>query len=131
MPVITGSVKGATELQKTLREAGADIEELRKVNEAAAEVVMRKSERLAPVLTGKLKQTLRVGATKRAGIVRAGNNRKTETGVPYAGPIHWGWPKRGIVANPFMVDAAHLTESQWTELFIKHAEDTLGHVKGM
>jgi hypothetical protein len=38
--------------------------------------------------------------TARAGVVRAGKKS-----VPYAGPIHWGWPKRNIKANPFLSKA--------------------------
>lgn len=129
MPVQPARVRGATELQRTLRQAGADMEDLKAVNERAAEIVLPVAERLAPKRSGALKDTLRVGASKRAGIVRAGNNRKT--GVPYAGPIHWGWPARGIDENLFMVDAAHATESQWEQLYINHAEHALGLVKGI
>lgn len=33
--------------------------------------------------------------------------------VPYAGPIHYGWPAHGIEANPFVTDAAQATEPLW------------------
>lgn len=121
-------VKGATELQRTLRQAGADLDELKPVNEKAVNIVLARARQIAPVRSGALRDTLRIGVTKRAGVVRAGNNRKT--GVPYAGPIHWGWPKRGIDANPFMTDAAHDTEPQWSQLYERHVERMLDKVKG-
>jgi hypothetical protein len=33
--------------------------------------------------------------------------------VPYAGPIHWGWPDRHIPAQPWIAAAAQDTQSQW------------------
>jgi hypothetical protein len=37
--------------------------------------------------------------------------------VPYAGPIHWGWPSRGIAAQPFVSDAAVRTETVWLPIY--------------
>lgn len=121
-------VRGATELQRTLRQAGVDLDELKDVNEAAANIVLARARQLAPRRSGALRQSLRIGVTKRAGVIRAGDNRKT--GVPYAGPIHWGWPKRGIEANHFMTTAAADTEPRWSQLYERHVERMLDKVKG-
>jgi hypothetical protein len=54
----------------------------------------------APVRSGKLEGTIRAGRGKTKAVVRAGGAR-----APYAGVIHYGWPARGIAAQPFLVDA--------------------------
>ena len=63
-----------------------------------------------PVRSGRLTGTLRTTGTMRGGVVRMG--RKA---VPYAGPIHFGWPNRPapargwrggpIAPNPFLYEA--------------------------
>lgn len=122
------SVEGLRELRKTLKAAGVDIRELKPVNREAAEIAMDRAIQEAPEDSGKLKATLRVGATNQAGIIRAGNNRKA--GVPYAGPIHWGWPGRGIEANPFMAKAARVTENRWQQLYERFTEKVISKVRG-
>lgn len=52
----------------------------------------------APHLTGRLAASLRPFATARAAGVRSS--------LPYAAPIHWGWPRRNIKAQPFISEAA-------------------------
>jgi len=121
-------VTGSTQLQRTLRQAGVDLDELKDANEGAVKIVLARARQLVPVRSGKLRDSLRIGVTKRAGVVRAGDNRKT--GVPYAGPIHWGWPSRGIFENTFMTTAAADTEPQWSQLYERHVERLLGRVKG-
>jgi hypothetical protein len=41
-------------------------------------------------------------------VVSAGGAR-----LPYAGPIHWGWPSRGIAAQPFIAATAQDTQPTW------------------
>lgn len=124
------TVNGSSRLATTLRRAGFDIKQLKPVNRDAAEIVLERAVQDAPVRTGSLKASLRVGATNRAGVVRAGNNRSSASGVPYAGPIHWGWPGRNITANPFMADAAKSTEPRWVLLYERLANRVLNKVKG-
>mgnify|MGYP001014787084 CR=1 FL=1 len=121
-------IKGAVTVAKTLRKAGIQLTELKPINLDAAEIAMRQAKRDAPVKSGAMRDTIRAGATNRAGVVRAGNNRAR--GVPYAGVVHWGWPKRGIKANPFMRRAAKKTEPEWTALYEQIVDKALSQVKG-
>lgn len=121
-------IKGIATVAKTLRKAGIQLSELKPVNRQAAEIAMQQAKRDAPVRSGAMRNTLRVGATNRAGIIRAGNNRAT--GVPYAGPIHWGWPARNIAANPFMQRAASKTQPQWKQVYEDIVDKALRQVKG-
>jgi len=72
-------------------------------------------------------------------LCRPPNNRKSKNGVPYAGPIHWGWPTGSaklpkklrqvtgrewfIAPNPFVIDAAQRTESTWTRVYLDAVDD--------
>ena len=75
-------------------------EEFLETNKRVAEIIIGESKKYVPVLTGALAQSVRNASTKKSAKVRAGN-----VGVPYAGPIHFGWPSRGIRPNPFFYDA--------------------------
>jgi hypothetical protein len=55
---------------------------------------------LAPIRSGKLAASIRPGAAATKATVRAGAAQ-----LPYAGPIHYGWPARHIRPNPFLIDA--------------------------
>lgn len=124
-------IEGMRNLRSTLRKSGDDLTELKGVNAAAAGVAAGKAHSWAPVKSGKLASTVRSSGTKTAGIVRAGNNRKSSTGVPYSGPIHWGWPSRNIKANPFLSYSAQATEPSWIKLYEDYLDKTLGKIKGI
>lgn len=123
MPV---HVEGLTELRRTLREAGIDVSQLKDANRAAANVVVGPARIAAPKLTGRLAASVRVGATQKAGIVRAGR-----ASIPYAGAIHWGWPARGIAAQPFLSDTARATEPEWLREYTEHVDDVLDQIRGL
>lgn len=118
-------IDGARRLRTTLKKAGYDISDFKKVNREAAATVAAFSKSTAPVRTGKLKNTIRAAGTARAGIVRAGFKR-----VPYAGPIHWGWPARNIKAQPWLVDTAKATEPVWVPQYEIHMQLVVAQIKG-
>lgn len=93
-------VNGAKALAKAFKNAGDDgmVDMLKAAHLESAEEVL--SAVRAPRRTGALQATVRAAATAQAGTVRAG-----KSSVPYAGPIHFGWRKRGIRPNPFLYEA--------------------------
>ena len=98
-------IEGLSKLQRDLRKLSTDAldlnkEEFLETNKRVAEIIIGESKKYVPVLTGALAQAVRNASTKKSAKVRAGN-----VGVPYAGPIHFGWPSRGIRPNPFFYDA--------------------------
>lgn len=113
-------VKGLRELVKAMKAAEADVTELKALNGKAAAVVIDSAVPHTPRRSGKLAGSIRAGATNRAGIVRAG-----KASVPYAGVIHWGWPRRHIKARPWIADAASATEDRWTDVYLAGMEDLL------
>jgi phage gpG-like protein len=55
---------------------------------------------LPPVLTGRLRDSIRAGRGKTKAVVRAGGAR-----IPYAPIIHYGYPARNIQPRPFLLEA--------------------------
>lgn len=106
--IVGVQVTGLRELVKALKDVEKDIpKELLAINKAAAEKIVPLARSLAPHGdTGMLAASIRAGATRRSGTIKAGSSS-----VVYAPPIHWGWPSRNIAPNQFLVEALHQSES--------------------
>lgn len=123
-PVV--QVEGARELRRTLRKAGDDLDDFKSVHREIGGIVVDSARPKTPRgFTGRLEASVRASGTKTAAVVRAGKAR-----VPYAGPIHWGWPARNIRPQPWLTDAASQTEPRWTNAYMKHVERVLDKIKG-
>lgn len=120
-------VLGGRELRRTLKRAGLDMKKLTQANREAANTVAAAAVATAPARSGRLKASVRAGATQRAGVVRAGRKGT----VPYAGPIHWGWPARNIEPQPWISEAAQSTESVWITRYYEHIDEILQSVEGI
>lgn len=118
-------VEGGRRLRSSLKKAGVDMKRLSAINRKAATMVANAARPATPRLTGRLAASVRAGATQRAGVVRAG--RKS---LPYAGPIHWGWPRRGIRPQPWIATTASATEGAWVPLYERHMKEIVKEVKG-
>lgn len=92
------SVKGLSRTLRALSAAGADAEDMRDLMHEIGMTVVRSAH--PPRRYGTLAGTLRAGKGKTKAVVRAGGAR-----APYAGVIHYGWPARGITAQPFLINA--------------------------
>jgi Bacteriophage HK97-gp10, putative tail-component len=118
-------VEGLNRLIRTLDKASAEVAELKDAHQRAGEVVASEARSRAPRRTGALANTIRSARQARRARVQVGTR-----GVPYAAPIHWGWPARGIAANPFVSEAAQDTESRWTAGYHDDVQKALDKVKG-
>lgn len=128
-------VEGLPRLRKTLRQAGSDLTELKAVHERVGRIALAGGKRNVPYRTGLLASTLRSSGTKTAATLRAGFAR-----VPYAQPIHWGWPTRPnrakrwrggpIAANPFLSEGATDTEPSWLAEYERALDQILDTIKG-
>lgn len=95
------SVEGLNKTIRTLRKVDAEMgPEIKKINLDLAESLVPVARSLVPVQSGALRDSIRAAGQQRTGVVRAGKAR-----VPYAGPIHFGWPKQHIRPQPFLYDA--------------------------
>jgi len=111
-PTEAVKIEGLSKVQRQLRKLSSDALDLNKAefletNKKVAEIIIGESKKYVPVLTGALAETVRNVSTKKSAKVRAGN-----VVVPYAGPIHFGWPSRRIKPNPFFYDAIDRRRSE-------------------
>jgi hypothetical protein len=119
-------VEGLRQLRRSLKAAGLSLQDLKDAHAQVAQLVVRAAAPRAPRRTGRLVATDRAAGTQTAAIVRAGR-----ASVPYAGPIHWGWPARHIPAQPWLYDAAVQSREEWTGLYLHALEDIIDKVEGV
>ena len=120
----TVEAEGMRELRKKLRRMDNGMDNLKGLHLDLAEIVANRAEALAPVRTGRLKQSIRAAGTQTAGRVRAGYKR-----VPWTGPGHFGWATRPDAAkgwrggpihpNPFLYDALDERHNQVFETYFQ------------
>lgn len=121
----TVKVEGARQLRATLRRAGVDLTDMKDANASVAAYVATASASAAPKVSGRLAASVRGNRAAASAVVRAGG-----AAVPYAGPIHWGWPKRNITANPFMSATAEATEPTWVDMYMSAVDRIVASIKG-
>lgn len=117
------TVEGFPALRRQLRAFVGDVEDLKAANAAVAAYVATAAAARAPKRSGRLAGSVRGNRAVGRAQVKGGGAR-----VPYAGPIHWGWPARGITARPFVSEAAQATEPTWLPLYeaaIRRAVDRI------
>lgn len=108
-------IEGLRDLQKSLRNLTDDSRnDMKETHRKAGEIVVAGAVRIAPVRTGALAASIRSAPTQRQGRVRVGS-----AAVPYAGPIHFGWPTRSIKPNPFIYE---VLDSRRQEVYALYAE---------
>jgi len=97
-------VVGLNKLLRALESLDSEAKaHFRSVGKWAGNVVADEARIRVPVRSGNLRQSISPVATGRGARVRAGGGR---LGVLYAGPIHFGWFRRGILPTPFLYQAA-------------------------
>lgn len=92
----------------------------RRVLRRSAKIVQRRGKKEAPVSDIEdLPEGEKPGALRRSIKIRAARRRHDGTqaieiysSLPYANPIHWGWPKRGIRRDLFLTVALDAEEMQ-------------------
>ena len=119
-------VDGARQLRATMKAAGADLSDLNAVNKRTASLVSAEAVGRSPRRSGALAATVRPAGTRTAAIVRAGR-----ASVPYANVIEFGWPARGIEAQPFVYEAAQAKEPQWTSFYEGEIAKIVDRVRGL
>lgn len=118
-------VVGLAQLKRSLKDFADGLEDLKDANAEASRLVAAKAKTLAPKRSGALADSIRGSRAAGRATVAAGTAK-----VPYAGPIHWGWPRRHIRANPFMTDAATATEDDWLAAYEQNIQRLADQVEG-
>jgi hypothetical protein len=115
-------VEGARELRRTLRAAGDKLGDLKAVHQKVGGIVVARATGTAPRRTGRLAASVRAG--------RLASGVAVRSRLPYANPIHWGWPARGIAAQPFLSTAATDTEPTWIQVYEAEMERIVNSIRG-
>ena len=115
-------IEGLSRFRSTLRKAGADMADMKRANQAAAETVARAAADRAPRRSGTLAGSLR----PRKQVARA----RIESLLIYAAPIHWGWAARNINPQPFLLEAATGTQSEWLAQYEADLQRIVDGVQG-
>ena len=114
MAQFTVNVKGVNEVVRSLKKYEGAIDDLKNANANIGAKVSSTARATAPTLTGALASSIRPNRASRKVQIKAGGAR-----VPYAGVIEYGWPARGIEAQPFLRRAAwenkDYTKEQYTQ----------------
>jgi hypothetical protein len=118
-------VEGAAELDASARAASADLADMSRAQGQAGDYVAQVARGMAPVRSGALVGTIRAERATTEVRVTAGG-----PGVPYAGPIHWGWPARNISAQPFLVNALDQAETSVVGIYADEVERTVAKIHG-
>jgi hypothetical protein len=112
-------VKGLRSVTKALQSVGVPNKEITDAAKRSADRVINEAKTLAPVRSGRLRDSIKISATLTKGIsIKAGN----DSSIPYANPIHWGWFKRNIKPQPFFVKAIGLTRNDVYQDYLRELE---------
>lgn len=107
-------IKGLKQVVGELRKFHPELlGELKVVHLAQAEAVADTARPEAPRRSGRLAGSLRAGATATSGNVKAGSKK-----IPYAAPIHFGYPKRNIEPQPFLYEALDERRDEITDAYL-------------
>lgn len=96
---VSVKVEGLNRVLRKLSAAGTDAQNMRGLMQELGGMVISRAN--VPRRTGRLAASLRPGRGKTKAVVRAGY----ESRIPYAGRIHYGDPRPGIVGQPFLTTA--------------------------
>lgn len=99
MATVSGSIRvtGVRQVVRALEAVGLEVDDLKDAFSTIAAEGARAVQRHTPVKSGRLRGDVRGNRAKSKAVVTAGR-----ASVPYAGPINYGWPARGIEAAGFM-----------------------------
>lgn len=114
-------VSNGRELRKLLKMAGVDIADLKTLNNKIAQMVLDRASATVPRRSGKLAGSGRANRAQAKAIVTYR--------VPYALPIHWGWPRHNIEARPWLRDAARALEPQIEQLYMAEIQKVLDGIE--
>ena len=118
-------VEGLASVRRQLKNLSDDVDyraqEFLPVNKAIASAIAGDAKKFVPVLSGALAASIREAASKTSARVKAGNKKD----VPYAGPIHFGWPARRIKPQPFFYDAIDGRRDEIKDRYEKLVDDLI------
>lgn len=122
MPESALQIRGLSKFRSTLKRAGADMADLKEANIQVGNTVATRAKSMGPQRTGRL-----VGSVVPAKTVARARVRSS---LIYAPVIHYGWPKRHIKAQPFVLEAAAETQGEWMADYERSLQKISNTVQG-
>ncbi len=125
MAQFTVKVKGVNDVVRSFKQYEGAIDDLKNANSAIGTKVASTAKATAPILLGNLSRSIRPNRASSRVQIKAGG-----ASVPYAGVIEYGWPARGIQAQPFLRRAAwqerDYTKEQYTQNLMQLSRKYIG-----
>lgn len=100
------------------------VERLKGTNRELAEDITTDARSLVRVESGRLRSSIRPGATARTGLVRAGGRN-----VPYAAVQHFGWARRNISPDPYLYDALDERRDEVADRYLAALNEATERIK--
>lgn len=117
-------ITGAREFRRALRRFPKEYRrELATIHKKVVRPVAAEARTLVPRRSGRLAGSIRPLGSQTGGRVAAGGRA-----VPYAGPIHFGWPARNIRAQPFLTDALDRRHDEVLTIWVREQDRLIDKV---
>lgn len=107
----------AADVARRLMRAADELLELEPVNQRAGELIAAAP---APRRSGLLAASVQTDAF--------GGGVEVHSGLRYATFVHWGAPRRHVIAQPWLLDQTKAREADLIELYREHAADVAARV---
>lgn len=118
-------IDGLRRLRRDFKALIGDLSDFKAANAKALAVIVPAASARAPRRSGRLAASIRGNRAANRATVLAGG-----ASLPYAGPIHWGWPARHIEAQPFAADAAADTQPTWLPAYEADVQTAITRIAG-
>jgi hypothetical protein len=92
-------IENLNRILSALKKTGLDAQDLKGATKKASALVLPIAIARTPVRKQKLQRTVKASTAKNIVAIKAG----TPKSVPYGAVIHWGWKKRNIEPNPWLL----------------------------
>lgn len=105
-----------------MKAAGRKLDDLKRANREVGTFINGNAAPTAPRRTGALAASTRPNA--------AATNVAIRSRLPYAGPIHWGWPARNIEPQPWLWATATGTQDEWLPKYEDEIQRIMDDIEG-
>jgi len=107
-------IENLNKILNTLSKIGVDSQNLKGATTKASALVLPPSKANAPVRKGKLQRTVKASTARNKVQITAG----TPNSVPYGAAIHWGWKKRNIQPNSWLLEVRDRYGDEVKDIYI-------------
>jgi HK97 gp10 family phage protein len=107
-------IENLNKILSGLRKAGVNAQDLKIATTKASSLVLPPARALTPVKTGELQRTVKASKAKNKVAISAG----TPTSTPYGAVVHWGWKKKSIEPNPWLLKVRDQYEDEVADLYV-------------